>query len=364
MMLSTGPGMIRVLALLATAWPVMAETVESDLCVFGGTSAGVVAALQAKRMGRSVVVVEPGQHLGGLSAGGLGYTDIGNKAAVGGLSRQFYRRLGQHYGKEEAWIFEPGVAERLFATLLKEAGVPAHFQQRLATVRKEKRRISAITTERGDVFQARMFIDATYEGDLLAKAGVSYHVGREANSVYGETLNGICGKTPHHQFQVPVDPYVVPGEPATGLLPLIQDAPFGQAGDGDRSVQAYNFRLCLTRNPANRKAIEPPPNYDPARYELLGRYLDALKAAGRRMTLHDFIKIDMVTPEKTDINNNGGFSTDYIGMNHGYAEADYATRDRLRQEHLDYIKGFLTYLATSPRVPLEIRAELRPWGLC
>jgi hypothetical protein len=352
------------LAILLTSFAVLADTIESDVCVFGGTAAGVIAAVQAKKMGRSVVVLEPGRHLGGLSAGGLGYTDIGNKAAIGGLSRQFYRRLGQHYGKEEAWIFEPGVAERLFVALLKEAGAPAHFRQRLATVRKDGGRIVEVTTETGDIFRAGMFIDATYEGDLLARAGVSYHVGREANAVYGESLNGICDKTPHHQFLVPIDPYVVSGEPATGLLPFIQDTPFGNPGGGDRSVQAYNFRLCLTRNPANRKPIEPPPGYDPARYELLGRYFDGLKAAGRKVTLHDFIKLDMVTPEKTDINNNGGFSTDYIGMNHAYAEADYATRDRLQQEHLDYIKGFLAYLAASPRVPPEIRTEIQAWGLC
>jgi hypothetical protein len=209
-----------------------------------------------------------------------------------------------------------------------------------------------------------MFIDATYEGDLMAKAGVSYHVGREANVVYGETLNGICAVTPKHQFLVPVDPYVTPGDPASGLLPFIQNVPFGAPGEGDRSVQAYNFRLCLTRNPANRRPIDPPPNYDPNRYELLGRYFDGLKAAGTRISLGNFLKIDLVTPEKTDINNNGGFSTDYIGGNHGYPEADYTTRERLQQEHLDYIKGFLTYLATSSRVPENIRTEMQLWGLC
>jgi hypothetical protein len=340
------------------------QTFESDLCVFGGTSAGVIAAVQATKMGRTAIVVEPGRHLGGLSAGGLGYTDIGNKAAIGGLSREFYRRLGAHYGRPEAWTFEPGVAEREFNALLKEAKVPVQLEERLASVTKDGAHLVAIVTENGNVFRAKMFIDATYEGDLMAKAGVSYHVGREGNAVYGETLNGIRDNTPHHQFIVPVDPYVRPGQPASGRLPYIQETSLGVPGEGDRSVQAYNFRLCFTRNPANRKPIEPPLTYNPLNYELLGRYLDALKAAGKKISLDDFIKIDMVTAEKTDINNNGGFSTDYIGRNHAYAEAGYAERDSIRQEHLDYIKGFLTYLATSSRVPDKIRADLHEWGLC
>jgi hypothetical protein len=341
-----------------------AQPVESDLCIYGGTSAGVIAAVQAVKLGKTVVVVEPGRHLGGLSAGGLGYTDIGNKAAIGGLAREFYRRLGKHYGKEEAWIFEPSVAEREFQALLAEARVAVHFGQRLAAVKKDGPRIDEFTTDSGRVFRAVMFIDATYEGDLMARAGVAYHVGRESNATYGETLNGIRDQTPHHQFLVPVDPYVRPGDPASGLLPFVQALPFGRPGDGDKSVQAYNFRLCLTRNPANRKAIEPPPGYDPGRYELLGRYFDSLQAVGKTVTLNNFLKIDMVTPEKTDINNNGGFSTDYIGGNLAYPESDDATRQRLQQEHLDYVKGFLTYLATSPRVPKDIRGSLQPWGLC
>ncbi len=352
------------LAGLAVAGSAGCAPIHADVCIYGGTSAGVIAAVQAVRMGRSVVIGEPSRHLGGLSAGGLGFTDIGNKAAIGGLSREFYRRLGRHYGKPEAWTFEPGVAEREFNPWLKEVNVTAHLGQQLVAVRGKGPRLTEIQTQDGTRFSAGMFIDASYEGDLMAKAGVSFHVGREANATYGETLNGIRAVTPHHQFIVPVDPYVKPGDPASGLLPFIQKAAFGTPGDGDASEQAYNFRLCLTRNPANRKPIEPPPGYDPAHYELLGRYCDALVAAGHKLSLGQFLGISMVTPEKTDINNNGGFSTDYIGMNHAYAQADPATRERLRAEHLDYIKGFLAYLATSPRVPENVRAEMQAWGLC
>jgi len=353
-----------VAALGGTVTPVAAAVVEADLCIYGGTSAGVIAAVQASRMGKRAVIAEPGRHLGGLSAGGLGYTDIGNKGAIGGLSRAFYQRLGRHYGRPEAWVFEPSVAEREFNTLVQEARVRIFFGEELARVEKQGARLTRLNMQSGNIFQARMFVDATYEGDLMAQAGVPYHVGREANSVYGESLNGIRGETPKHQFLVPVDPFVKPGDPSSGLLPLIQDVPFGMPGEGDASVQAYNFRLCLTTNPENRKPIEPPRGYDPARFELLGRYFDALAAAGKTLGLRHLLSMDMVTRDKTDINNNGAVSTDYIGMNHRYPEATPAERRRIQQEHLDYTKGLLTYLATSPRVPPAVREEMSRWGLC
>ncbi len=353
-----------VLLLAASFGDARAKVFETDVCVFGGTSAGVIAAVQAVKLGRTAIVVEPGRHLGGLTAGGLGFTDIGNKAAIGGLSRDFYKRLGKHYGKDEAWTFEPGVAEREFTALLAEAQVPAQFGQRLASVKKSGARIVELTSESGDVYRAKMFIDATYEGDLMAKAGVSSFVGREANATYGETLDGVRGTTPKHQFLVHVDPYVKPGEAASGLLPFVQAAEVGHEGDGDRSVQAYNLRLCFTNKAANRKPIDAPANYDPAKFELLGRYFDALAAAGKPVVLKQhLLKIDMVTPQKTDINNNGGFSTDFIGGSFTWAEASYAEREQIYREHLDYIRGFLTYLATSPRVPAAIRAEMSEWGL-
>jgi hypothetical protein len=341
-----------------------AATVESDICVYGGTSAGVMAAVQAAAMGKSVVVVEPGRHLGGLTSGGLGWTDIGNKSAIGGLSRDFYRQLGKYYGKPEAWTFEPHVAENEFKTLLQTAKVPVYYQARLASVRKDGLRLAELTTEDGSVFRAKMFIDASYEGDLMARAGVSYFVGREANAVYGETLDGIRAHTPKNQFIVAVDPYVQPGNPASGLLPFVQSDPLGIPGDGDQSVQAYNLRLCLTKNPTNQIPIDPPAGYDPKHYELLGRYCDALAAAGKKITLSDFLKVDMITRDKTDINNSGGFSTDFIGMNNAYPDGDDATRTKYKAACLDYTKGLLTYLATSSRVPESIRRQMQKWGLC
>ncbi len=341
-----------------------AEVIETDVLVFGATAGGVSAACTAERLGKKAVVTEFGQHVGGLTSGGLGWTDIGNKAAIGGFAHDFYKTLGKHYGREEAWWFEPHVAEETLRARLAEARVPVHFGQRLAGVKKEGARIVEITMENGNVFRAKTFIDCTYEGDLMARAGVKYMVGREANERFGETLNGVRGTTPAHQFGVPVDPYVRPGDPASGLLPLVMREPLGEPGAGDRCVQAYNFRLCLTNNPANRLPIKPPAGYDAQRFELLGRYCAALTAADKKPALKTFLKIDMVTSDKTDINNQGAISTDFIGENYAYPDADYASRAQLWQAHEDYIRGFLTFLATDPRVPENVRAEMQQWGLC
>jgi hypothetical protein len=372
--------------------PAQAEFIDSDVCVFGGTSAGIAAAVQVSRMGKSVVLVEAGPYLGGLTTGGLGATDIGNKAAIGGIAREFYQAVAKHYAKDTSWVFEkkdeyiskrnagrnvvadlsspdagwwtfePHVAEQIFATMLKEAKIPVYLNQRLNLVRKDKARIGEIVTEESEVFRAKMFIDATYEGDLLNKADVSFVVGREANREYGETLNGIRPQTPKHQFLVPVDPYLTAGDTNSGLLPFIQKGELGKAGDGDNKVQAYNFRLCFTTNAANRLPIEPPENYDPARYELLARYVEALVAAGKKPTLSDFWHPVWMPNQKTDINNNGAFSTDYIGANHSFPEADYGARERAIGDHENYTRGLLTFLATSPRVPENIRNEMKRWG--
>lgn len=366
---------------------------QADICVFGATSAGIVAAWQAQRMGHTVVLVEPGAYLGGLTTGGLGATDIGNKAAIGGLSREFYHRIARHYAQSSAWqwetreqyfasrggqtrlaslaeadatmwTFEPKVAELVFQDLLREAGVRPHLHERLVSIKKTGRQIREIRTSSGARFRAKMFIDATYEGDLMARAGATFHVGREANATYGETLNGVRAETPHHQFTVPVDPYVRPGDPASGLLPFIQTGDGGVPGSGDHKVQAYNYRLCFTTNAANRLPLPPPPGYDPARYELLGRYLEALVAAGKRPLLEQFWNPIWMPNGKTDINNNGGFSTDAIGMNWDYANASYDERARIARDHEYYIRGFLHYLATNARVPETMRAEMQRWGPC
>lgn len=367
---------------------------DADLCIYGGTAGGVAAALQSARMGKTAIVIEPGRHLGGLSSGGLGATDIGNKAAIGGIAREFYQRVARHYSQDKAWVhesreqyfsrrssgqiqatdlsaadatmwtFEPHVAERIFTEFVREANVRVLFERTISNVVKQGRQLSEIRLDDGTKVTARMFIDASYEGDLMAVAKVSYHVGREPNSAYAETLNGICEVTPKHQFTVPVDPYRVPGDPASGLVPLIQADDPGKPGAGDRSVQAYNFRLCFTTNASNRLPLTRPPGYDPARYELLARYLEALVAAGKKPVLDEFWNPIWMPNGKTDINNNGGFSTDFIGANYSYPDGDASTRARIWTEHEQYTRGFLTFLATSPRVPANIRAEMQRWGPC
>ncbi|HEY5912930.1 MAG TPA: FAD-dependent oxidoreductase [Verrucomicrobiae bacterium] len=368
-----------------------AEVIEADICVYGGTAGGVATGVQASRMGKTAVIVEFGTHLGGMTSGGLGATDIGNKDAIGGIAREFYHRVAQHYATDAAWkfetrddyfqqragrtsraelsspdatmwTFEPHVAEDIFFAFVNEARIPVYFHQRLAAVRKADGRISEITMENGKVFRAQMFIDATYEGDLMAKAGVSCFVGREANSAFKETLNGVRAETPKHQFAVPVDPYRKPGDSKSGLLPFLQDSGPDEPGVEDKSVQAYNFRLCYTQNSVNRLPHKAPPKYDPAKYELLARYLEALVAAGKNPQLNQFWNPIWMPNGKTDINNNGGFSTDFIGENYDYPNADYATRAGIWQAHTDYTRGFVYFLATSPRVPENLRTEMQRWG--
>ena len=374
---------MRSFLLLTVCWsaPLFAQDPVFDVVIYGGTSGGVAAAVQTARMGRTAIVIEPGKHLGGLTAGGLGATDIGNKRAIGGIAREFYRRIGEHYAKDDAWTFqsrevylsnrrapnepemwtfEPHVAETLFLKLLTEHNVPTVFEERLDLrngVVSEGKRIKAIRMESGKLYHGRVFIDATYEGDLMAKAGVKYHVGREANATYQETLNGVqVQHARFHQFKVPVDPYVKPGDPASGLLPGIQKEDPGIDGQRDHRVQAYNFRMCLTDALENRLPFPKPRGYDPLRYELLLRYINA--------GVWDAFCSNLPMPNrKTDTNNCGAFSTDHIGANYAYPEGDYATRAKIFQDHVEYQQGLMYFLANDPRVPEKVRKEIGRWGL-
>jgi hypothetical protein len=351
-----------------------------DVVVYGGTAGGVSAAVQAARMGKSVVLIEPGKHLGGLSSGGLGATDIGNKAAIGGIAREFYQRIRRHYEddanwkyerradfqgrghepKDNAgWTFEPHVAERLFNDFLREHKVTvAPGRLDLARgVTMAGRKIVSIRLEAGEVLRGKVFIDATYEGDLMARAGVSYHVGREANATYGETLNGVQVKNAtHHQFVKRVDPYIRPGDPSSGLLPRVHAGPPGIDGEGDRRVQTYNLRLCATDRPENRRPWPKPANYDERQYELLLRNFEA---GDLRLPWNPVL----LPNRKTDSNNNFAFSSDDIGSNYDYPDGDHATRERINREHLEYTQGLMWTLANHPRVPEKVRQHYQTWGL-
>lgn len=338
---------------------------EADICIYGGTSAGVIAAYTAKKMGKTVILIEPGKHLGGMSSGGLGYTDIGNKFVVTGLAKDFYRRIGSHYGKFEQWIFEPKVAEGIFNEYVKIANLKVLFGKRLIKVTKQENQIREITVENSyqsdakttSIIRAKMFIDCTYEGDLMAKSGVSYVVGRESNSQYNETINGVQ-LMKGHQFPDSISPYKIPNEPKSGLIWGISNQKLQENGTGDKKVQAYNFRIALTNVPENRIAISMPENYDPQKYELLIR----LKEKQPWKSLKDIFIWSLMPNGKTDINNRGGFSTDMIGANWEYPEADYKKRAKIWKEHEDYTKGLLYFVGNDSRIPENIRTEMKQWG--
>ncbi|MBL8829478.1 MAG: FAD-dependent oxidoreductase [Planctomycetaceae bacterium] len=366
------------------------HAIEYDLVVYGNTSAGVIAAVQAKKLGLSVVVVGPDKHLGGLSAGGLGFTDTGNKAVIGGLARDFYHRLWKHYQEPSAWkwqkqseygnkgqgtpaidgaqrtmwIFEPHVAEQVFEDYIREFQFEVHrdrWLDRAKGVAKQGSRITAITMLSGETYSGKMFIDATYEGDLLATAKVDYHVGRESQQTYDEQWNGVQTGVLHHghhfgKVKERISPYVVPGDPNSGVLPRVSTAHPGEYGSGDKRIQAYCYRMCLTQHEPNRVPFPKPEGYDPRQYELLLRVLQA----GWRET---FEKFDPIANLKTDTNNHGPFSTDNIGFNYDYPEATYERRQEILREHTQYQQGWLYFIANDPRVPEDVRSEMAKWGL-
>lgn len=333
-----------------------------DICVYGGTSSGIIAAYTAAKSGKTVLLVEPGKNLGGMSSGGLGLTDIGNKYAISGLALDFYRRIGKHYNKFEQWVFEPHVAEQLFNEYIKRGNVSVLYGNRITAVKKQGNLITSIALENpakkvtGNV-KAMVFIDCSYEGDLMAKAGVSYTVGREANADYQETFNGVQLMN-GHQLPEDIDPYKIKGDPSSGLLWGITTSVLADQGSGDKKVQAYNFRICLTSNPENRIPITKPENYVPERYELLIRQME--KRTWK--SLQDVFIWSGMPNQKTDINNRNGFSTDMIGMNWDYPDADYADREKIWKAHVDYTKGLLYFVGNDSRIPEHIRKEIAQWG--
>ena len=361
---------------------------EADVIIYGGTSASVIAAVQVKKMGKSVILVSPDKRLGGLSSGGLGWTDTGDKTVIGGLSRDFYHRIYNHYQEPEAWkfqkqseyggkgqgneatdhgertmwIFEPSAALKVFDGYIAEYEIPLHkgaYLDRETGVKMDGGKIVSITTLDGDTFTGKVFLDTTYEGDLMAAAGVTFTVGREGKETYGEDWAGVRTDLFHHQHNFKdfkIDPYIVPGDPSSGVIPLVSEEPPGDKNSADKRVQAYNFRICMTNVEENRIPFPKPPGYDEKRYELLGRVYDA----GWKDPFHKF---DPLPNHKTDTNNHGPVSTDYIGGNYEYPEASYEKRKEIIEEHKNYMLGWLYYTMTSERVPENIRNKMNTWGL-
>lgn len=364
-----------------------ASAFSADIIIYGGTSAAITAAVEAVQSGKSVIVVSPDKHLGGLTAGGLGYTDTGNKSVIGGLSREFYHRVWQHYSDSAAWkwqkraefgnrgqgtvamdgenrtmwIFEPSVAEQVFEDFVAENNITVYRDEWLdrenGVVKKEDK-IKSFRTLSGKTFEGKMFIDATYEGDLMAASGISYHVGRESMDTYNEQWNGVQTGVLHHQhwFAAKISPYIIPDDPSSGVLPLVSTEDPGVYGSGDDKIQAYCFRTCMTNHDANRLPFPKPENYDADQYELLVRMFDT----GRKDW---FNKFDDIPNKKTDTNNHGPFSSDNIGQNYDYPEASYERRQEIIKEHENYQKGLLWFVANDPRVPEDIRSKMATWGL-
>ncbi|QEG24437.1 FAD-dependent oxidoreductase [Mariniblastus fucicola] len=372
--------MVKLLLALFSILSAPEQENSADVVIYGGTSAGVVAAVQARRMGKTAIIVEPTSHLGGLSSNGLGWTDSGNKNAIGGISREFYQRIQTHYNNpaswhhvdrakydryrpnaDAMWTFEPKVAESIFESFVSENGILVFKNERLdrgATgVSKTGGRITSFRTTSGKIFRGKMFVDATYEGDLLAAAGVSFTIGREGNDVYDETLNGVQKtRMRHHLFTAKVDPYVVPGDPASGLVWGVHNNPPGKDGEGDNRLQAYCYRMCMSNVPANSTPFPKPDGYDESQFELLFRNFEA-------GDLRFPLKPDMMPNGKTDTNNNCAFSTDAIGLNYDFPAASYAEREKILAEHERYQKGLMWTLANHERVPESIRSSMSKWGL-
>jgi hypothetical protein len=353
--------------LLFACMAVLAQN-RYDLVVFGAPAGGVMTAIAGARMGLKTVLIESRGHVGGMATGGLSRTDVGKREVIGGLALEFYARVGQRYEMNRflnpvAWFYEPRVGESVMREMLAGAGVKLVFHQRLREhngVRRAGQTVTAIVMENGDVYEAKIFADCTYEGDLMAQAKVSYTWGRESTAEYGESLAGVRERTPYHQFEVDIPARGADGE----LLPEIAAESRGVPGSADKRVQAYNFRVIATNNPANRIPWPKPAHYDPKRYELLALLLQGMEKKFGRPQIFNEVSLNALIPnQKADLNNRGAFSTDYIGKNYEYPEAGYTRREEIWREHEDYQKGFYYFLAHDSRVPATLQQEVNEWGL-
>lgn len=373
-------GIVLAVALTASARPPIAANVSpavghatADVVVYGATAAGLIAAIQARKMDASVIVVEASTHVGGMTTGGLSSSDVGNADVIGGLPSEFYLRVGKAYGKgDRVFHFEPKVAAAVFDAWLREAGVEVVTGQPLDLgqgVTKRSGRIESIMTKSGRRFRGRVFIDASFEGDLMAKAGVNYAVGREPESRFGESLAGIRRgdrkPRPHYtqgdkdHFTTGVDPFVVRGDPTSGLLPWVKKVDFAafRDGAGDAGVQSYNYRLCVTDDPGNRIPFEKPEGYRELDHELM---LRVFESGDVRLP----ILIHKLPNRKFDWNSMHAVGTDLPGGSWPYPEADHSQRQRIAEQHALHAKGLVWTLAHHPRVPEEIRRKVSRHGWC
>ena len=335
-----------------------------DVIVYGGTPAGLIAAIAAAREGAKVAIIEPSGHLGGMVTGGLSNSDIGNQAVIGGIANEFFQKIGNAYGSEISYNFEPHVAEEVFIEMINQAGVDVYLNHSLKEnggVEKSGLAILKIITTNADIFTAKVFLDCSYEGDLMAQAGVSYTYGREAQTKYHETFAGVRPSISLHNFNFPVNAYTGDG----ALLPEISSTTIAGLGQGDLKITAYNYPLCLTNDPANSIPLVAPKNYNPARYQLLANWLTTLKKSenNRNLSISDVLWFSNLPNNKVDANNSGPFSTDYIGGNWSFIQADYQTREQIKIEHQEYIQGLLYFLGHDQQLATELISAFSKWGL-
>ncbi|SMC86868.1 FAD-dependent oxidoreductase [Papillibacter cinnamivorans] len=346
-------------------YPEVEADYSYDVIVYGGTPSGVMAALAASREKLKVAILEPGRHLGGIITGGLGYSDVGNIKVIGGLAKEFFVWAGIYYddGGSIVYPIEPHFAEELFSLIVEAARIDVYYEHRLREndgVQKSGSRIEWIATEDNATFTAKVFIDCSYEGDLMAMSGVSYTVGRESRDTYGESLAGVTPFSITNNFSYDLSAYS-----AGGLLPGILNAQAAEPGTGDRKLPAYNFRLCITADPDNRVPFARPDHYDSSRYELLLQWLYLLKESegGRDLKITDVFSLGKLPDGKYDLNSKGPFSSDWVGGSWQYPEAGYDTRDTIIEEHKEYLQGLLYFLANDESVPEELRRDISRWGL-
>jgi hypothetical protein len=366
------------------ATPGKPALIECDVLVYGGTPAGVTSSIQAARMGKKVVFMSFNRHVGGMTSGGLTASDLGKADSIGGLALEFYRRLGKNSD------FRPSEAETLYLKMLNEEGVRVLFERCLESVTTQAAQIVSVTMETGETVKAKVFVDATYEGDLFAAANVSYYVGREPSSSHGETLAGqwqkISWKNTYQFCRLPISPYVEQGNPESGMLPEIALEPPGKPGQGDYKVQAYNFRTYLTSK-TDGIPFPKPQGYDPGRYALLARFINYDADIEWKLTYTTAPMTDgPVQLRKGDSNNAGSFSTDYVGGNYRWPDGTYEpgsfselppprrgmpvslrelyeVREQIFQDHIRYQQGLYYFLGNDPQVPESLQDRVNQFGL-
>jgi hypothetical protein len=345
----------------ASATPQAGQDLRSTLVIYGATPGGIMAAVAAAREGVKVTLVEPTKHVGGLTTSGLGGTDHCVKRVIGGLSREFFYRNGAAYGRSGAeWRTESGRAEKIFEGYLQEANVELLRETKVLALNKQGAKIISAALSSGKTLPADAFIDATYEGDLLPLAGVSYHVGRESAQEFAETTAGIFHTNVRDQFPASVSGRLQSGPQKGALLPGILPSGPGTRGSADSKLPAFNYRPCITKEASNRVEFRKPAHFDPLQYELLVQYLQAQP----QVRIDELFRFLPTPGNKIDLNNRGPFSSNFIGQSWEYPEASEAKREQIRQAHRTYLEGLLYFVANDPRIPPHIQGEWRQYGLC